>query len=263
MSEAPILHSVDNGAHTITLNRPDRLNAFNVAMHDALGAALGRIEADTDARVVLLTGAGRGFCAGQDLSDRDTSKGPLDLSIGPERYYNPLVRRLTSLRLPIVCAVNGVAAGAGVNIALACDIVIAKRSASFSQAFSAIGLVPDSGGTWFLPRLMGQANALAFTLLNERLDATAAQELGLIWKAVDDATFDETVAEVVSKLAAAPTFGLGQAKRLIRNAATLSLDAALDAERDTQKACGRSPDYSEGVRAFKEKRTAQFTGRSE
>lgn len=248
------------GAYRLTLNRPDKLNSFNALMHEEVRDALTLIEGDSAARVLLITGSGRGFCAGQDLGDRDINAGPLDLSQGPENDYNPLIRRLVALPMPVVCAVNGVAAGAGVNIATACDIVIAKRSAKFAQAFSAIGLVPDSGGTWVLPRLMGQARALAFTLLNQTLTADEAEAMGLIWKAVKDEVFAETVDRIVYKLARAPTFGLASAKKAIRESWSSTLDQSLDRERDMQKKCGLSPDYKEGVNAFKEKRAPRFTG---
>lgn len=251
---------IADGAYRLMLDRPDKLNSFNARMHDEVRDVLTRIEDDPAARVLLVTGTGRGFCAGQDLGDRDVNAGPLDLSKGPENDYNPLIRRLAALPLPVVCAVNGVAAGAGVNIAVACDIVVAKKSAKFAQAFSAIGLVPDSGGTWMLPRLIGQARALGFTLLNERFTAEEAETAGLIWKAIDDDAFEETVDAIVTRLAKAPTFGLASAKRAIRASWTSTLDEALDRERDMQKQCGLSPDYKEGVNAFKEKRTPKFTG---
>lgn len=260
MAYATIILRHDDGVYRLTLNRPERLNAFVEAMHEEVRDVLARIEADAAARVLLITGAGRGFCAGQDLAERDTGAGPLDLSQGPERNYNPLIRRLVALPLPVVCAVNGVAAGAGVNIALACDIVIARKSAKFAQAFSAIGLVPDSGGTWTLPRAIGQARALGFTLLNETLSAERAESIGLIWKAVDDDAFEAEVEAVVAKLARAPTFGLASAKRAIRASWNHSLDDALDLERDLQRACGLLLDYAEGVSAFKAKRSPAFTG---
>ena len=261
MSYSTILLDVAEGAYRLTLNRPDRLNAFTAQMHDDVRDVLTRIEGDAAARVLLITGAGRGFCAGQDLGERDVDAGPLDLSRGPEHDYNPLIRRLVALPLPVVCAVNGVAAGAGVNIAAACDIVVAKKSARFAQAFSAIGLVPDSGGTWHLPRLMGQVRALSFTLLNETLSAERAEAMGLIWKAIDDDAFAGEVDAIINKLAKAPTFGLASAKRAIRANWTSTLDEALDRERDMQRDCGLSPDYKEGVTAFKDKRPTRFTGR--
>ncbi len=260
MNYDTIVLNVTGGAYRLTFNRPDKLNSFNARMHEEVRHALSRIESDPAARVLLITGAGRGFCAGQDLGDRDVNAGPLDLSQGPEKDYNPLVRRLVALPHPVVCAVNGVAAGAGVNIAAACDIVVAKKSAKFAQSFSAIGLVPDSGGTWTLPRLMGQARALGFTLLNEKLSADEAQAAGLIWKAIDDDGFDEAVDAIVAKLAKAPTFGLASAKRAVRASWSSSFDEALDRERDMQKQCGLSTDYREGVNAFKEKRMPDFTG---
>ena len=249
----------NGGAFRLTLNRPDQLNAFNAQMQDETRDALARVVASSP-RVLLITGAGRGFCAGQDLGDRDVNAGPLDLSVGPETFYNPLVRTLSDLPAPVVCAVNGVAAGAGVNLALACDIVVAKQSAKFVQAFSAIGLVPDAGGTWNLPRRMGLAKALGFTLLNERMSASEAADAGLIWKAIPDDEFADEVERIFTQLAAAPTFGLAAAKKAIRQGLTSSLDAALDLERDLQKACGLTDDYREGVNAFKEKRKPKFKG---
>jgi 2-(1,2-epoxy-1,2-dihydrophenyl)acetyl-CoA isomerase len=260
MTYTAIHLDIDQGAYRLTLNRPDRLNAFTALMHQEVRDALSRIEADVSARVLLITGAGRGFCAGQDLGERDVNAGPLDLSEGPQRDYNPLTRRLVALPLPVVCAVNGVAAGAGVNIAAACDIVLAKKSAKFVQAFSTIGLVPDAGGTWHLPRLMGQARALGFTLLNETLSAERAEAMGLIWKAIDDEAFEAEVEAIVTKLAKAPTFSLGSAKRALRSSWMATLDESLDRERDMQRDCGLSPDYKEGVTAFKDKRPPNFTG---
>ncbi len=254
-----ILFEEKDGAFRLVFNRPAQLNSLSGRMQEEIADALGRVEGGTP-RVLLITGNGRGFCAGQDLSERDVAKGPLDLGRGPEKFYNPLVRRLATLACPVVCAVNGVAAGAGVNIALGCDLVLAKRSARFVQAFSRIGLVPDAGGTWHLPRLVGQARALAFTLMSETWTAEQAQQNGLIWRVVADEDFEAQVEDVVAHLAASPTFGLASAKRAIRRSSTVSLDHALDEERDLQRSCGLTEDYKEGVTAFKDKRSPRFGG---
>ena len=216
--QQPVHHSSENGIHRIILNRPKQLNSFTTAMHEGVNAALDALEADNRARVLLITGTGKAFCAGQDLAERDTKAGPLDLSVGPDKYYNPLMRRLAGAKVPVVCGVNGVAAGAGVNIAIGCDIVIAKHSAKFMQAFSKIGLVPDAGGTWVLPRLVGQARALGFTLLSGTLSAQEAERMGLIWQAVADEDYEDKLEQVLNQLAAAPTFGLVQARNLIKSA---------------------------------------------
>ncbi len=261
MNYETILLEIANGAARLTLNRPDRLNSFTVQMHDEVSRALEAVSR-SDARVLVLTGAGRGFCAGQDLSDRAVAPGGdgVDLGESLEKRYNPLIRRLTSLDMPVVCAVNGVAAGAGANIALACDIVIAAKSAKFIQSFANIGLIPDSGGTWTLPRLAGQARAMGLTLTGEPLTAERAEAWGVIWKCVDD---DKLVAEVdalAAKFASAPTKGLAATKKLIRDAAARTFDDQLDVERDAQRTLGRTSDYKEGVAAFMEKRQPKFTG---
>src|SRR6202521_3059780 len=214
MSYQHILYAVEAGIARLTLNRPERLNSFNDAMHAELRDALARVKTDTSVRVLLLTGAGRGFCAGQDLGDRAVAPGaePVDLGASIERNYRPLVLALRRLPLPVVCAVNGVAAGAGANIALACDIVIAAKSASFIQAFSKIGLIPDSGGTYFLPRLVGPARAMGLAMLGDKLSAEQAAAWGLIWKCVDDAEFPATVEALVQQLSTAATRGLAAAQ---------------------------------------------------
>lgn len=258
-----VLVSLESGVQTITLNRPEKLNAFNAEVHKALRAALERAADSDEIRAVLLTGAGRAFCAGQDLSERDVSAGaaPIDLSVSLGSHYNPLIRRMRALPKPIVCAVNGVAAGAGANIALACDLVIAARSASFVQAFSKIGLIPDSGGTFFLPRIVGTARAMGLTLLGDKLSAEDAERWGLIWKAVDDASLMKEASAIAKNLAAGPTKGYGLIKRAVYMSATNSLDAQLDLERDLQREAGLSEDYREGVTAFKEKRPPRFKGK--
>ena len=250
-----VLISVDAGLQTITLNRPDKLNAFNPEMHKALRAALDQARDERSIRALLLTGAGRGFCSGQDLSERrvDPGAAPIDLSVSLGSYYNPLVRRLRELPKPIVCAVNGVAAGAGANIALACDIVVAARSARFVQSFARLGLVPDSGGTYFLPRLAGSARAMGLALLAEPLSAEDAERWGLIWKVVDDQQLMPEASALARKLAAGPTKGYGLIKRALYASEHNSLDAQLDLERDLQREAGFSEDYRKGVAAFLEK----------
>jgi len=262
VDEDPVLVERHEGWRVLTLNRPDRLNSFNEAMHERLMAAMLEAEADEGCRALLLTGAGRGFCAGQDLSNRVFEPGVTpDLTKTIERWYNPLVRKLRSFRMPIVCAVNGVAAGAGANIALACDIVLAARSAKFIQAFAKIGLLPDSGGTWFLPRLVGSARARGLALLAEPLPAEKAEAWGLIWKAVDDESLMIEAEKLAAHLATQPTIGLGLTKQAVDASWGNTLDRQLDLERDLQGEAGRTPDYAEGVSAFFAKRAPSFTGR--
>jgi 2-(1,2-epoxy-1,2-dihydrophenyl)acetyl-CoA isomerase len=258
-----ILHESAAGIARLTLNRPDRLNSFTAKMHEELRDALARVRADASARVLLLTGAGRGFCAGQDLSDRAVAPGdaPVDLGASIEANYRPLVLALRSFPMPVVCAVNGVAAGAGANIALACDLVIAARSASFIQAFCKIGLIPDSGGTYFLPRLVGTARAMGLALLGDKLPAQQAADWGLIWKCVDDADLAPTVEALLAQLAQAPTRGLVATRQAMDAAAGNALEAQLDLERDLQRELGYSADYREGVAAFLAKRPPRFTGK--
>lgn len=253
---------VTGGVATLTLNRPDRLNSFTVAMHGEVSAALDAIAEDRSIRCFVLTGAGRGFCAGQDLSDRAVApdaKG-VDLGSSIEKYYKPMLLRLRALAMPTIAAVNGVAAGAGANIPFACDLVYAAESASFIQSFAKLGLVPDCGGTWWLPRLIGPARAMGLTLLGEKISAAQAAEWGLIWRCVEDDQLQSTVRSVALQLAAGPTRGYLRTRQAIDAAMLLPLDRALDLERDYQRELGQSSDYREGVSAFIEKRTARFTG---
>lgn len=262
MAYETILFEIANNAARLTLNRPDRLNSFTVHMHGEVADALSKLEANPDVRALLITGAGRGFCAGQDLSDPAVAPGAgADLGEALENRYNPLVRRLVALEIPVVCAVNGVAAGAGANIAFAADIVLAAKSAKFIQSFSNIGLVPDSGGTWILPRLAGHARALGLALTGEALTAEKAESWGLIWRVVEDEELMVEAAKLVMRLASGPTKGYAAIKMAMRKSWLASLDGQLDLERDLQRALGRSQDYQEGVAAFGEKRAPKFTGR--
>lgn len=258
-----VLTDIRAGYRVLTLNRPDRLNSFSADLHTALMAALIAAEQDKSCRALILTGAGRGFCAGQDLSDGVFTPGETpDLSAPIEKYYNPLVRKLRSIPMPVVCAVNGVAAGAGANVALACDIVIAARSAKFIQAFAKLGLVPDSGGTWFLPRLVGAARARALAMLAEPVSAERAETWGMIWRVVEDSDLMTEAHALAAALATQPTDGLALIKQALDASEANTLDAQLTLERDLQGRAGRSADYAEGVTAFLEKRTPRFVGRA-
>jgi 2-(1,2-epoxy-1,2-dihydrophenyl)acetyl-CoA isomerase len=260
---ASVLISLEAGVQTITLNRPEKLNAFTPEMHKELRRALEQALDDRAIRAVLLTGAGRGFCSGQDLAERSAAPGaaPIDLSVSIGSYYNPLVRRMRELPKPIVCAVNGVAAGAGANIALACDVVLAARSASFVQSFARLGLVPDCGGTYFLPRLAGSARAMGLALLGEPLSAEDAERWGLIWKVFDDERLMPEASALARTLASGPTKGYASIKRALHASQGNTLDAQLDLERDLQREAGFSEDYREGVSAFMQKRAPQFKGK--
>ena len=263
MSFEHILFTIEQGVATLTLNRPAQLNSFNAQMHKEVREALKQLRQSPEARCLLITGNGRGFCAGQDLSDRNVAPGAAmpDLGESIEKNYNPLIRSLRDLPMPVVCAVNGVAAGAGANIALACDITLAAKSASFIQAFCKIGLVPDSGGTWTLPRAVGMARAKALALLGDKLSAEQAEQWGMIWRCVDDETLQDEALKLARHLAAQPTYGLALIKRALNASASNSFDEQLDLERDLQRLAGRSEDYREGVAAFMEKRTPEFKGR--
>ena len=244
----------------ITLNRPDRLNSFTAQMHQELRDALAKLG---EVRAVVLTGAGRGFCAGQDLNERSVAAGdhPTDLGVAVETGWNPLIETLAALPQPVIARVNGVAAGAGANIAFACDMVVAARSAKFIQSFSAIGLIPDSGGSWILPRLAGQARAMGLALTGVPLTAERAADWGLIWKCVEDEALDAEVDAIANKLAALPPLGLAAIKSIIRSTWSRTLTQELHLQRDEMRRLGFTEDYREGVAAFLEKRTPNFTGR--
>lgn len=263
MSYENLLFSVDAGIARITLNRPDKLNSFTVKMHEELRDALAQVRESDAVRVLLLTGAGRGFCAGQDLGDRAVTPGgkPVDLGNSIEHYYGPLIKSLRALPLPVVCAVNGVAAGAGANLALAADIVVATKSASFIEPFCRLGLIPDTGGTYFLPRLVGTARAMGLAMLGDKLSAEQAQAWGLIWKCIDDAAFQQEVETLLKGLATAPTKGLARTKQAIYASPANSFEQQIDLERDYMRELGFSEDYREGVAAFLAKRAPNFTGR--
>lgn len=257
---------IKEGVALLTLNRPDRLNSFTQKMHSEVRQVLDIARAgrkDGSVRVLVITGAGRGFCAGQDLSDRSVSAdaAPVDLGESIEKNYKPLVTGLRNLDMPVLCAVNGVAAGAGVNLALACDLVFAAKSANFIQSFSKLGIIPDTGGSWVLPRLVGTSRAMGLALLGDKLSAEKAEEWGLIWKSVDDERLMPTVLEIAQQLAKGPTYGYAQTKKAIWSSSTNDFETHLDLEKEMMRACGNSADYREGVAAFMEKRAPHFIGK--
>ena len=267
MEEPLVLVSDEAGVRTLALNRPKSLNSFTAAMHGGLAAALDAAASDAAVRCVVLTGSGRGFCAGQDLADPAVAPNlepgatPTDVGATVERFYKPLALRVRTMPVPVIAAVNGVAAGAGANFALGCDLVVAARSASFIQAFSKIGLVPDCGGTWLLPRLVGRARAIGLAMTGDKLAAEEAARIGLIWQCVDDAVLMDSALALAAKLAAMPTRALAETRRAIDEASGLDYAAALSMEAQAQDRLGRSHDAIEGIAAFVEKRAPRFTDR--
>lgn len=258
-----IIAEEKNGVGYLTFNRPKALNSFNVDMHREVAEVLNQWTKNPDVRCVVISGEGRGFCAGQDLGDRvvDPNAEAPDLGYSIETYYNPLIKTIVNMPKPVICAVNGVAAGAGANIALACDLVIAAKSANFVQAFCRLGLVPDSAGTWFLPRAVGHARAMGLNLLGDKLPAETAKEWGMIWDVVEDADLKTKVTELAERLAKQPTFGLSLIKKAIHQSSNNTFDEQMVLERDLQRIAGRSEDYREGVQAFMNKREPNFKGR--
>ena len=257
-----ITFTINDGIAQLTLNRPDKLNSFTQAMHLEVRAALDALQADKSVRVLVLTGAGRGFCAGQDLSDRAVEPGAqgVDLGASVEKFYAPLVLTLRSLPMPVICAVNGVAAGAGANLALACDIVIAGKSASFVEVFCKLGLIPDTGGTWILPRLIGHARATGLAMTGEKLSAERAEQWGLIWKCVPDEELQQEALAMATHFASAPTKGLAFTKKALQASYANTLPEQLKLEGEMMRELGYSHDYREGVAAFIAKRAPQFKG---
>ena len=260
-TEPPLLVSTQDAVRTVTLNRPAALNSFTSAMHALLLPALDEAAADAHVRCVVITGAGRGFCAGQDLGEPGMTGAEVDVGQVVERFYLPLAKRVRSMPVPVIAAVNGVAAGAGANLALCCDFVVAARSASFIQAFSKIGLVPDCGGTWLLPRLVGRARALGLAMTGEKLPAEEAERIGLIWRCVDDAAFAGEVGALAARLARMPSQALARTRQIIDAAGPMDFGDALAQEAATQRELGRAHDFAEGVAAFLAKRPPSFRDR--